>query len=172
MKILIVAQARSGSSFLAKDISAKMSLDLLWEPFNINSSGMSFDEEVAYIYNKDNIVVKIVDNHFNKIEKFKANPEILFERFDLVIGLTRRNDVKCGISRYLAKKSNYWGNDNTKKASKKILWANKSELHKEILFCKQIRKEINSFRILQTTYEDLYINNNYEKFLGSLGILS
>jgi CRISPR/Cas system-associated exonuclease Cas4 (RecB family) len=155
MKILIVSQARSGSSFLAKKIQEYTGYDLLWEPFNVGTSGLSFNEEVDFIKTRDNIIVKIVDNHFFKIEEFK-NPNRLFDNFDKIVGLTRKNHFRCGISRYAAGLSNYWKDGNTKNfKSKKELVVDKKALLESIEFSNKMKNSILSFSIFQTTYEEI-----------------
>jgi len=171
MKILIVAQARSGSNFLVKKIQEKTKLPTLLEPFNVGLSGLSFEEEATKIAQSRDILVKIVDNHFFKITDFK-NPENLFKNFDKVIGLTRKNDTKTGISRYAAIKTNYWNDGNTSSFFKntKMPKVEKKEIEECINFSKNIRLQIESFNIFQITYEDLFYKNGLDKVFNYLDI--
>jgi hypothetical protein len=89
MKILIVAQTRSGSTSLLNAISKGSNLPILFEPFGHNRSDISVDS--AIVKNTNNVVVKVVDNQFNQVKEF-SNPQNFFSLFDKVIGLTRESN--------------------------------------------------------------------------------
>ena len=168
MKILIVAQARSGSTSLLKAISLSSKLGAVYEPFADNKR---LKQDYDFIKNTDNIVVKIVDNWFYKVDEI-SDPIILFSFFDKVIGLTRE-DTAAGVNSFLiANHFNSW------RKSQKDLEIKENEYEKIIRdnykekyeYNENIRKQIILFDILQFTYEGIFVNKKelpaLEKYLG------
>ena len=169
MKILIVAQTRSGSTSLTYSIANALKSEVLFEPFSDNR--ISRDRAFASFKNTNNLVVKVIDNNFNQINEF-TDPQNFFSLFDKVIGLTRESTHENVTSYLIASYFQSWP------TSKKDIKITKEEYDKIISIgyeeqCKhsdKIKKDIKSFDIFQTTYEGLYINKtqwrDLEKYLG------
>jgi hypothetical protein len=168
MKVLIVAQARSGSTSLLKAIGYSSDLMIINEPFR-NST--KFADDYNLIKNKDDIVVKIVDNWFSDMQEL-SDPNQLFSMFDKVIGLTRNSIEDTTTSYLVAKHFNSW------RKSQKKFKLSEDEYNKIVLdkyeeqysHVKGIQEEIRSFDIEQFTYEGLFIDktelDDIEKYLG------
>lgn len=172
MKVLIVAQARSGSTSLLKAVGYSSDLMIINEPFrNSPVTGTTLADDYKLIKYTDNIVVKTVGNWFFRVEEF-SDPNKLFSMFDRVIGLTR-NDLEETTKSYLvADHFNSWrkGQKSHKLSEeeyKKIVSDKYEEQLKEV---KKIQSEIKSFNIKQFTYEGLFKDktelDDIEKYLG------
>ena len=168
MKVLVVAQARSGSTSLLKAIGYGSDLMIINEPFRDSDK---FADDYKLIKDTDNIVVKTVGNWFNRMEEF-SDPNKLFSMFDKVVGLTR-NDIEETTTSYLiASHLNSWrkGQKDHKLSEEeynKIISNNYEEQYNNI---KSIQEEIKSFNIEQFTYEGLFKDRTeldaIEKYLG------
>ena len=169
MKILIVAQTRSGSTSLTYSIANALKSEVLFEPFSDNR--ISRDRAFASFKNTNNLVVKVIDNNFNQINEF-TDPQNFFSLFDKVIGLTRESTHENVTSYLIAK---YF--DSFDKSQKDIEFS--KEQYDNIInhgyknhykHSDKIKKDIKSFDIFQVTYEGLYVNKDQwkdlENYLG------
>jgi hypothetical protein len=168
LKVLIIAQARSGSTSLLRAVGYSSDLMIINEPFRDSNR---FADDYKLVKNTDNIVVKIVDNWFYRMEEL-SDPNKLFSMFDKVIGLTRDSIEDTTKSYLVADHFNSW------RKSQKSFTLSEDEYNKIILdkyeqqynHAKDIREQIKSFNIEQFTYEGLFIDrtelNAIEKYLG------
>ena len=168
MKVLIVAQARSGSTSLLKAVGYGSDLMIINEPFRDIDK---FADDYKLIKDTDNIVVKTVGNWFNRMEEF-SDPNKLFAMFDKVIGLTRNNIEETTTSYLVASHLNSWrkGQKEHKLSEEeyaKIISDNYEEQYNNV---KNIQEEIKSFNIKQFTYEGLFKDrtelDDIEEYLG------
>ena len=168
MKVLIVAQARSGSTSLLKAIGYSSDLMIINEPFRDSNN---FADDYKLLKDTDNIVVKTVGNWFYRMEEF-SDANKLFEMFDKVIGLTRNNIEEATTSYLVASHFNSWrkGQKSHKLSEEdynKVVLDKYEEQLKEV---KRIQSEIKSFNIEQFTYEGLFKDKTeldaIEKYLG------
>lgn len=163
MKILILAQSRSGSTTLYKAIESAIPVHALWEPFHYTRDG-NFrlkEQEFNIIKTKPNLLVKIIDNHFYGFNGFQNHTD-LTKHFDKVIGLTRENDEENAKSYYLAERDNAWFDYTNKNQEIDTT----TEKYKRLLGnSKRIKEEILSFDIFQVTYEGLYIRKDQIELL-------
>lgn len=168
MKVLIVAQARSGSTSLLKAVGYGSDLMIINEPFRDIDK---FADDYKLIKDTDNIVVKTVGNWFNRMEEF-SDPNKLFSMFDKVIGLTRNNIEDATTSYLVASHLNSWRKGQkehklSEEEYKKIISDNYEEQYNNV---KSIQEEIKSFNIEQFTYEGLFKDRTeldaIEKYLG------
>jgi hypothetical protein len=164
MKILILAQSRSGSNSLAESMIKATNYNYLQEPFNHGD----YADQTKIIKDSDDIIVKIVDNHFYKIEEFHYYKS-LTSHFDRVIGLTRKDDQENARSRQIAEKLNSWYY-SSKSTNIENVELNDSRLSDLIVESKRNKEEIKSFDIFQVTYEGLFIEKTeweeLHKYLG------
>jgi hypothetical protein len=168
MKVLVIAQARSGSTSLLKAIGYSSDLMIVNEPFRDSAK---FADDYSFLKDTDNIVVKIVDNWFYRVDEF-SDPNKLFSMFDKVIGLTRNNIEDTTTSYLVASHFNSW------RKSQKNFTLSEDEYDKIILnkykeqynHVKKIKEEIQEFNIKQFTYEGLFIDRTeldaIEEYLG------
>jgi hypothetical protein len=170
MKILIVAQARSGSTSLLKAISKSLNCKILYEPFNEHSIDR-LSEDVDTIKYSNNIVVKVVDNHFYKHKEFEDEKNF-FAFFDKVIGLTRNSTDENVISLLIARHFNSWRESSKNKNfpySDEYI-RNSKDYKFYVKESEKIKKEIKAFNIFQVTYEGIFLNQNeikdLEEYLG------
>ncbi len=168
MKVLIVAQARSGSTSLLKAVGYGSDLMIINEPFRDSDN---FADDYKLLKDTDNIVVKTVDNWFYRMEEF-SDPNKLFSMFDKVIGLTRNNIEDTTTSYLVASHFNSWrkgqkSHQLSEEEYNKIISDQYEERYSHV---KKIQQEIKSFDIEQFTYEGLFIDKNelelIEKYLG------
>jgi hypothetical protein len=161
MKILILAQSRSGSTSLTNFIihSAKaqpnpITLRHLQTPFNFGS----FTQQINQIKNIKNLIIKIVDNDFYKVPEFEDYKNLV-KHFDKVIGLTRKNDYENARSKQIAEHFNTW------KISSKTVEFDENKLKEDRLNylineSKKNRTTIEQFDIFQVTYEGLFVDKD------------
>lgn len=171
MKVLLIAQSRSGSTTLAKAISSATGAPALMEPFNLAVDiDYEFNLQKEEIKSKSDIVVKIVDNHFYKLSEF-ADYKNLTKHFDKVIGLTINDAKDTAKSRQIAELTGEWRYSSKTNKNLYLDSALDNERYKELLHeSVRISKEILSFDIFQVTYEGLYdVKNEWtalENYLG------
>lgn len=172
MKVLIVAQARSGSTSLLKAIGYSADLMIVNEPFrNSPVTGTTLADDYKLIKDTDNLVVKTVGNWFFRVEEF-SNPNKLFSMFDKVIGLTRNNIEETTTSYLIADHFNSWrkGQKAHKLSEEEYNKIISDKYEKQLEDVKKIQSEIKSFNIEQFTYEGLFRDktelDSIEKYLG------
>jgi len=168
LKVLIVAQARSGSTSLLKAVGYSSDLMIISEPFR---DSHKFADDYKLIKDTDNIVVKTVGNWFSNMEEL-SDPNTLFSMFDKVIGLTRNNIEEATKSYLVASHFNSWRKGQkahklSEEEYKKIISDRYEEQLEDV---KKIQSEIKSFNIEQFTYEGLFVDRTeldaVEKYLG------
>jgi hypothetical protein len=168
LKVLIVAQARSGSTSLLRAVGYSSDLMIINEPFRDSDK---FVDDYNRLKDTDNIVVKIVGNWFYRMEEL-SDPNTLFSMFDKVIGLTRNNTEETTKSYLVASHFNSWRKGQkahklSEEEYKKIILDKYEEQLEDV---KKIQSEIKSFNIEQFTYEGLFIDKTeldaIEKYLG------
>lgn len=168
MKILILAQSRSGSTTLFNAIKNTKKIPTLWEPFHyVEEHNVSKKEQqFNTVVNSPNILVKIIDNHFYNYDKI-LNHRDFTKFFDKVIGLTRENDDDNARSYYAAYRDRNWMDYTAKKSQ---IDASSEKYKRMLKHSKTIKEEILSFDIFQVTYEGLYIRKDQiqslEDYLG------
>lgn len=167
MKVLILATMRSGSTSLLYSIAESLKAEYLFEPFHTEYDKSKYFDQFDKIKSSDNLVVKIIDNHFYNFSEF-LDYKNLTKYFDKVIGLTRENDVDSANSAYLATVTGAWFNYSKFHISDVKI--NKEEY--DLMLSKIIKdkKEILSFDIFQVTYEGIYKRKDQvdalKKYLG------
>lgn len=168
MKVLIVAQARSGSTSLLRAVGYGADLMIINEPFRHR---YQFADDYKLLKDTDNIVVKTVGNWFYRMKEL-SDENNLFSMFDKVIGLTRNNIEETTRSYLVADHFNSWRKGQksfnlSEDEYQKIMSNKYKKQYREV---KKIQEEIRSFDIEQFTYEGLFIDKNeldrLEKYLG------
>jgi hypothetical protein len=99
MRILVVAPARTGGRTFSRWLSDELNYRWIHEPFNPNHAQI-FNME--HVMTMDNVVVKVVPREWENV----LFDEELFERFDVIIGLTRVDVMDSAISFAKAKQTN------------------------------------------------------------------
>ncbi len=167
MKILILAQSRSGSTSLTKAIKAKTKMPMLYEPFKPMYSSQHNDQALQII-NSSELLVKIVDSNFMFCDQFLDYRE-LTKYFDKVIGLTRSDSFENAKSKLVAEITDDWVSSYKKHNLDKSIFETDEYLIK-LEDSKKHRNLILSYDIFQITYEDIYINKTgIEKLESYLG---
>jgi hypothetical protein len=168
MKVLIVAQARSGSTSLLKAVGYGSDLMIINEPFRDIDK---FADDYKLIKDTDNIVVKTVGNWFYRMDEF-SDPNKLFSMFDKVIGLTRNNVEEATTSYLVASHLNSWrkGQKEHKFSEEEYNNIILDRYQEQLEEVNRIQSEIKSFNIEQFTYEGLFKDrtqlDSIEKYLG------
>lgn len=159
MKILILAQTRSGSTSLATAIKDATGLTLLSEPFNPNDQAND-DYHRNLIVNSSDLIVKIVDSRFASYVEFN-NYIDLIKHFDIVIGLTRQDSKENAKSHLIATITGDWVNGRKTHSIDEKLFKKEpycSQLNDTITQSENNKNLILSYDIFQTTYEGLFIS--------------
>jgi LPS sulfotransferase NodH len=171
MKILILAQRRSGSTSLAKAIKDATGVTLLSEPFNPNDQDND-NYHRNLIVNSSDLIVKIVDSNFKLYKDFEDYRE-LTKYFDLVIGLTRKNSIENAKSYFVATITGDWVNGRKTHNIDEDFFKTESsclQLKEYIEQSENNKNLILSYDIFQTTYEGLFITkteiNTLEEYCG------
>jgi hypothetical protein len=152
MRILIIAQPRTGSTVFSKWLSKELGYYWLSEPFNSHNK-----IEIDKVFIKNNIVCKLIfqenrgewfyDNRIKNIEELLLN-------WDYVFTLTRLNIYDQSISKV-------WGDLNHKWHSNYEItdkWAHANKKHIEKCYEELVfeKKQINLINSTQITYEGIY----------------
>ena len=172
MKVLIVAQARSGSTSLLRAVGYGSDLMIINEPFRDSpTTGSTLADDYKLLKDTDNIVVKIVGNWFYRMEEL-SDPNTLFSMFDKVIGLTRNNVEEATTSYLVASHLNSWrkGQKEHKLSEEEYNNIISDRYQEQLEEVNKIQSEIKSFNIEQFTYEGLFKDRTeldaIEKYLG------
>jgi hypothetical protein len=170
MKILIVAQSRSGSSSLQECIASSLGSPYIREPFSEWRPDVEAD--IFNIENHKDIVVKVVDSAFHNHHAFKDENDV-FKMFDKIIGLTRDSTYQTVSSALIALHFNSWHESSKTKVSsikeyQEIMGREFDAVYQQV---EAYKIKIRSFDIFQTTYEELYVEGSgWEKLEEYLGI--
>ena len=157
MRILIIAQPRTGSTVFTKWLSKELSHYCLIEPFNSHNK-----IEIDKVFTEKNIVCKLIYQE-NRGEWFydkriKNNEELLSLNWDYIFALTRCNVYDQSISKV-------WGDLNQRWHSNYQIteeWVNLNKkyiekCYEELLF---EQKQMNLINSNQITYEGIYENKS------------
>jgi hypothetical protein len=175
VKILIVAQARSGSGSLQQCISDSFGFPYMREPFSSwrkTIRNIDIEQDLEIIENTENIVVKVCNNSFYMHPKFQDENDF-FALFDKVVGLTRESTYETVSSFLIATHFNSWHETSKDKIFsikdyEDMMRDNFDFHYKETEIYKN---KIKSFNIPQFTYEELYVNDTgWERLEDYLGI--
>jgi hypothetical protein len=171
MKILIVAQARSGSGSLQKCISDSFGFPYMREPFSSWREN-TIEKDIDIIENTENIVVKVVTDRFDIHPRFK-NPHDFFALFDKVIILTRESTYQNVASFLIATHFNSWHESSKNRVASvkeyEEIMGDKFDHYYKLI--EEIKNRLRSYNIPQFTYEELYVNDTgWERLEDYLGI--
>jgi predicted heme/steroid binding protein len=168
MRILIIAQPRTGSTVFSKWLSKELNYYWLNEPFNSHNK-----IEIDKVFTKNNIVCKLIFQE-NRGEWFYDNRientiNLLSLSWDSIFILTR-NDV------YDQSISKVWGDINHKwhenyEITQDWLQQNKNHIEKYYKELEFEKIKINSFHFNQISYEGIYETGlDLSKVCSSVGI--
>lgn len=163
MTILLIAEARSGSTNLAKWLKKSLPhFNLLNEPFNHRSTDF-IGEDGVIDYSKDNIIS----------EKYYFNELLIkdmIEKSDIVFCLKREHLVDQLESYIVAHKTNNWYDEY----NPKDIYENIEGLSEEIKKFMDSKKDLKNFvdknNIKTFTYENLYNNGGIDDLKTFLNI--
>lgn len=165
MTILLIAEARSGSTNLAKWLKKSLpDFHFLNEPYNHRSS--DFVGEGGKIdYTKNNIIS----------EKYYFNEPLIkdmVDKSDKVFCLYRENITEQLESYIMAHKTNNWQDEYVAHE----IYENLKYFNKEVIKFVETKKQLKYFieqnNIKTFSYEDLYINNGIDDLKSFLEIQS
>lgn len=178
MKILILAQSRSGSTSLFRAIRRALKIPTLKEPFcpAKRKTELALNKDLDTIIQYPDLLVKIIDNHFYRCSRL-SHYQNLTQYFDRVIGLTREDDEANAKSYLIAAITRNWFDYTKRPGVEESILEDNFDLYKQCLAnSKRRREEILSFDIYQATYEGLYIRRdqitNLVEYLGFPIIIS
>lgn len=173
-KILVFCLGRSGSTNVSRAISALTNKLIIGEPFSKRHKPLIKDEEhlkiqLEHICNQ-NRVIGIKNNIRNmgyNEDKLHSLNKVLFDRFDGIFYLTRKNLLKVVVSEFISYTSRVWNYENPK-VRNKILNTDFDEANLE-MFSRNIRirkglieyydqylSEYYSDKLFSITYEDIF----------------
>jgi hypothetical protein len=149
MRILIVAPQRTGGNVFSKWLSFELSYRWVHEPFHINHNML---DEINDLMLLNNVVMKLNPHEWDGY----YDEEKLFNSFDKIIGLTRKDIYDSAISFVKAIKSNnftgrYNVDDEWINQNKQEIDYHYNELKNNSEFVKNIKNSI------QITYEGFYL---------------
>ena len=171
MRILILAQSRSGSTGFQAWIKKEFNEPAMVNPLNpYANSEEQLQEQYAWIRSDRGLILKFVDNMFLKNDQF-WNPSILINYFDKAIGLTREDDYACAYSRLIGELSGNWrGNKESSSVDQKTIDEN---IHKIDMYIEEAQKHkefIQDLPIFQVTYEQIYDRKEISQLIEYLDI--
>jgi len=157
MRILIIAQPRTGSTVFANWLSKELNYKWINEPFNMYNPSKMVD-----FLNTDNVVAKLIFEK-NKGEWFYSKSiqtidDLLSLNWDFVFILTRDDISEQAISKAWADVNDIWAptkykiNDDWLIKNDKLIQKRKKEFQKD----KDVVKSIKGYQI---TYEQIYHTN-------------
>ena len=166
MTILMIAEARSGSTNLAKWLKKSLpDFNLLNEPFNYRSSDY-VGETGTIDYSQDNIISEKYFFNETLIQDMVDNSDIIFT--------LHREDSTSQIESYImAHKTNNWYKEYTPTdVYGNIDESIQTELDKFYKSKEDFKKYIVDNNLTSFTYENLYFNNQIDKLKSFLNIES
>jgi hypothetical protein len=171
MKILVLAQSRSGSTGFQAWLKSEFNEPVMLEPFNHNLlSQEELDLQLETLKSNNGLILKFVDNMYLNMP-YISDVNVLMSHFDKVIGLTRDNDYECAYSRLMGHLSDNWrGSRQSIKVDQKIIDSNLFLMDDYINHAKHHKTYIRSLPIFQTTYEKIYQNKDIGPLIDYLEI--
>lgn len=154
MRVLIIAQPRTGSTIFSKWLSKELSLLWLDEPFNRQTS-IAIDQ----FFNSDNIVAKVIfeekKGEWFYDKRIKKNDDVLSLNWDYIFVLTRLNIKDQAISKIWANQNQCWSETKYKIDEE---WINKRDriIQKQIIKFEEDKKIIDCINAYKLTYEEIY----------------
>lgn len=149
MRILIIANARTGSTTIAQWIASSLKYECIYEPLN---------NKMPVRYNGgDNVVVKELYNHF----KDETQLNEFIKLFDKVIGLTRTDELEVRISMHYGHTQENFLWEKPYELSDDWIEKNKEEILFKLGEVTEIQNKIKNIpNTLQITYEGIFTNRN------------
>lgn len=174
MRILVIAQSRSGSTGFAAWLKSETNEQVMVDPFNpYSNTEEELQQQMDWLNSNNGLILKFVDNMFLK----SSYPELndvnnLISKFDKVIGLTREDDEACANSRMIGHLSDDWRGSSK---NTEVSLANLDEAATKELFnlyvdqAKANKEYIRNLPIFKITYENIYIEKNIDELIEYLG---
>lgn len=171
MRILVLAQSRSGSTGLTAWLKSEFNEPVLIEPFNpYANSEEELQRHMELVKSDDGLILKFVDNMFLGVKEIEST-EWLISRFDKVIGLTREDDEACAFSRLIAHLNNDWkGSVHNAPISEQIIKDNENLMRTYTSHAKKQKEFIKALDIFQITFEEIYEEKNVSRLAEYLEI--
>lgn len=171
MKVLVLAQSRSGSTGLIAWLRDELGEPVMVEPFNISLHPRSeIDIQLDVVKSDNGIIVKFVDNMYQGLPEI-SDVNVLMGYFDKVIGLTREDDRACTYSRIVGILSDNWrGAVANSVVDQGKLDEEMSRFDVHLNNTIKNKQMILDLPIFQITYEDLYVRKNIDELLKYLEI--
>lgn len=171
MRILVLAQSRSGSTSLSAWLKSETGEEVMLEPFNPHANN---EEQLAaqleWVNSDRGLILKFVDNMFLQVNSIES-VDWLMSKFDKVIGLTREDDEACAHSRLVAQlANNYRGSADTTEVDEETLKENIGLVAEFRAHAKKQKAYIRNLDIFQITFEELYEQKNASRLIEYLGI--
>lgn len=171
MKILVIAQSRSGSTGFQAWLKSEFNEPVMLEPFNHNRLPQEeLDLQLETVKSDDGLILKFVDNMYLNMPHIN-DVNVLMGYFDKVIGLTRDNDYECAYSRLMSHLSDDWrGSRQTIKVDQETIDSNLFLMDEYTKHAQHHKAYIRSLPIFQTTYEKIYKDKDVKDLIDYLEI--
>jgi hypothetical protein len=171
MRILVLAQSRSGSTSLSAWLKSETGEEVMLEPFNPHANT---EEQLAaqleWVNSDRGLILKFVDNMFLQVNAIES-VDWLMSKFDKVIGLTREDDDACAYSRLVAHLANdYRGSADTAEVDNMVINQNADLLSSYKTHAATQKAYIRNLDIFQITFEELYEQQDASRLIEYLGI--
>jgi LPS sulfotransferase NodH len=153
MRILIIAQPRTGSTVFSRWLSSELNFKWINEPFNITN------HNINDIFDADNIVVKLIFEN-NTGEWFwdgriKSINHLISLNWDIIFVLTRDNTLNQAISKAWADENEMWGETKYRITDGWLEKRNKG-IQKRIVNIEKDKEFLKLLNVNQITYEGIY----------------
>jgi hypothetical protein len=171
MRILILAQSRSGSTSLCAWLKSETGEEVMLEPFNpYANTDEQLADQLEWVNSDRGLILKFVDNMHIAVPALEST-EVLMTKFDKVIGLTRDDDDACAYSRVVAEISgDYRGSADTAEVDEAVVAANAGLLESYKIHAQSKKADIRDLDIFQITFEELYEQKDASRLIEYLGI--
>lgn len=171
MRILVLAQSRSGSTGFQAWLKKEFNEPAMVEPLNpYANTPEQLEEQVAWIKSDRGLILKFVDNMFLKHNEL-WNPRILINYFDKAIGLTREDDRACAYSRLIGDITGNWrGNVDTSNIDQQTIDEHIHKLDGYIEEAQKHKEFIQDLPLFQVTYEQIYHRKDISGLLDYLSV--
>jgi hypothetical protein len=168
MRILILSQARSGSTGLQAWLKEEFKEEVMVNPFNpYDKSEEELDDDYEWLVSDRGLILKFVDNLFLKVSRI-PDAGWLIRRFDKVIGLTRENDIDYAKSRLIGDITNDWRSSSSSHPHITDDALDKYKLEQYVEEAKINKQFIRDLPLFQITYEQIYKDKNVNGLLEYL----